>query len=65
MVPHSLPHSFSPPSHLKFVEAEGKVEYLSELFGQGLFSLQVLHGSVGRARQRLQQATQGILYIDT
>lgn len=34
---------------------------LSELFGQGLLSLQVLHGSVGWARQRLQQAAQGIL----
>lgn len=34
---------------------------LSKLFGQGLLSLQVLHGSVRRARQRLQQAAQGIL----
>lgn len=34
---------------------------LSKLFGQGLLSLQVLHGSVRRAGQRLQQAAQGIL----
>lgn len=34
---------------------------LSKLFGQGLLSLQVLHGSVRRAGQRLQQAAQGVL----
>lgn len=34
---------------------------LGELLGQGLLPLQVLHGGVGRARQRLQQAAQGIL----
>jgi len=37
---------------------------LCKLFGQGLLSLQVLHGSVGRARQRFQQAAQGILCKD-
>lgn len=34
---------------------------LSKLFGQGLLSLQVLHGSVWWAGQCLQQAAQGIL----
>lgn len=34
---------------------------LGELFGQGLLSLQVLHGSVRRAGERLQQAAQGVL----
>lgn len=37
---------------------------LRKLFGQGLLSLQVLHGSVRWARQRLQQAAQGILCKD-
>lgn len=47
--------------HLQFVEAEGKMKDLGELLGQGLLSLQVLHGGVGWASQRLQQAAQGVL----
>lgn len=38
---------------------------LGKLLGQGLLSLQVLHGGVGRARQRLQQAAKGVLCKET
>lgn len=38
---------------------------LGELLGQRLLPLQVLHGGVRRAGQRLQQAAQGVLCGDT
>lgn len=41
------------------------MEDLGKLFGQSLLSLQVLHGSIGRAGQCLQQAAQGVLCGDT
>lgn len=50
-----------PSPHLQLVEAECEVQDLSELLGQGLLPLQVLHGRVRRAGQRLQQAAQGVL----
>lgn len=51
--------------HLQFVKAERKVQDLCELLGQSLLSLQVLHGSVGWAGQRLQQAAQGVFWKAT
>lgn len=47
--------------YLQLIEAEREVQDLGELLGQGLLPLQVLHGSVRRAGQRLQQAAQGVL----
>lgn len=41
------------------------MEDLGKLFSQRLLSLQVLHGSVRRAGQCLQQAAQGVLCRDT
>lgn len=38
---------------------------LGKLFSQSLLSLQVLHGSIGRAGECLQQAAQGVLCGDT
>lgn len=53
-----------PCVYLQLIEAEREVEDLGELFGQGLLPLQVLHGRVRRAGQRLQQASQGIFCRD-
>lgn len=50
----------SPCVYLQLIEAEREVEDLCKLFGQGLLPLQVLHGGVRRAGQRLQQTSQGI-----
>lgn len=52
-------------SDLQLVEAEREMKDLGKLFGQRLLSLQVLHGSVRRAGQGLQQAAQGVLCRDT
>lgn len=41
------------------------MEDLGKLFSQSLLSLQVLHGSIGRAGECLQQAAQGVLCGDT
>lgn len=49
------------PSHLELIEAEGEVQDLGELLGQGLLPLQVLGRGVGGAREGLQQAPQGVL----
>lgn len=49
-------------SDLEFIEAQGEVEDLSELFGQSLLLLQVLGWGVGGTRQGLQQALESLLY---
>ncbi len=48
-------------AHLELIKAESEVQDLCELFGEGLLSLQMLHGSVRWASERFQKTAQGVL----
>lgn len=60
----SFPSFIGGSSHLELVEAEREMKDLGKLFSERLLSLQVLHGSVRRAGECLQQAAQGVLCRD-
>lgn len=48
--------------YLELIKAEGEVEDLGELLGQGLLPLEVLGWGIRGAGEGLQQAPQGVLW---
>lgn len=60
--PRPHPTQRSTGRYLELIEAEGEVEDLGKLLGQGLLPLKVLGRSVWGAGEGLQQAPQGVLW---
>jgi len=61
-LPPPSSHPGGPGRYLQLVEAEGEVEDLGELLGQGLLPLEVLGRGVRGAGEGFQQAPQGVLW---